>query len=148
MLLLQSRDECSQDHENWRIGPVDPVERPVRTPPAARHTPRITERRRGLRIRQNRPVKVLDTTTGKFFGGKTSDVSATGLRIELPAHATVRVGEMLGVHVGLNRAGETLVHRRQMMAVRVIWVRRVLGKKTLTTGVEFAATIGVRRDAA
>lgn len=107
-----------------------------------------TERRRGLRILQNRPIKVLDPTAGKYFGGQTRDVSATGLQIELPAQATVRTGEMLNIHVGLSSSGESLANRRQMMPARVVWVNRNLVKKIMTAGVEFAANIGAQLDAA
>ena len=31
------------------------------------------ERRRGLRIRQNRPIKVLEPATSRYFGGQTED---------------------------------------------------------------------------
>jgi hypothetical protein len=108
-----------------------------------------SERRRGLRIAQHRPVKVLDTFGGKYFGGQTQDVSSTGLRIELPAHATVRMGEMLSIHVGLSTSGNSLANRRQMIPARVVWISRaVAGRKTLTAGVEFAASIGAQLDAA
>jgi hypothetical protein len=108
-----------------------------------------SERRRGLRIAQNRPVKVLDTLGGKYFGGQTMDVSSTGLRIELPAHATVRMGETLSIHVGLGADGSSLANRRQMIPARVVWInRRLSGRKTMTAGVEFAASIGAQLDAA
>jgi hypothetical protein len=108
-----------------------------------------SERRRGLRIRQNRPVKVLDTVGGKYFGGRTEDVSVTGLRIELPANAAVRTGEMLSIHVGLSSTGGTLANRRQMIPARVVWVsRKHFRSPTLTAGVEFTASIGAQLDAA
>jgi len=108
-----------------------------------------SERRRGLRIAQHRPIKVLDTLGGKYFGGQTHDVSSTGLRIELPAHATVRMGETLSIHVGLNADGSSLANRRQMIPARVVWVNRALaGRKTMTAGVEFATSIGAMLDAA
>lgn len=104
--------------------------------------PAGSERRRGLRIQQDRPVKVLDPVAGKYFGGQTRDVSATGLQIELPLHATVRIGETLNIHVGLTRTGESLANRRQMIPARVVWVNRsLIGRKTLTAGVEFTASI-------
>ena len=53
------------------------------------------ERRRGLRVREHRPVKIYEPGAARYFGGQTEDISATGLRIELPAHATLRVGETL-----------------------------------------------------
>jgi hypothetical protein len=108
------------------------------------------ERRRGLRVRQQRPLKVYEPVGNRYFGGQTQDVSSTGLRIELPAYATVREGETLSVHVGLSRRGETLANRRQMIPVRVVWVNRHApgnpGK--LAAGVEFLAGIAARRDAA
>src|SRR5438128_2832030 len=66
------------------------------------------ERRRGLRIRQNRPIKIFEPTTHKYFGGQTQDVSATGLRIELPLATPVRPGKLVNVHVGLSASGESL----------------------------------------
>ena len=108
-----------------------------------------SERRRGLRIAQIRPVKVLDSLGGKYFGGQTHDVSSTGLRIELPAHATVRCGETLSIHVGLSSTGHSLANRRQMIPARVVWVSRAAaGRKTMTAGVEFATSIGAQLDAA
>ena len=110
----------------------------------------IFERRRGLRVRQNRPVKVFEPLGSRYFGGQTGDISSTGLRIELPAYAAVRAGETLSIHVGLSRKGETLANRRQMIPVRVVWVNRdaagTSGK--LQAGVEFLANIAARRDAA
>jgi hypothetical protein len=107
------------------------------------------ERRRGLRIQQNRPIKVLDTMAGRYFGGQTRDVSATGLQIELPLHTTVRKGEMLSIHVGLSSTGEALANRRQMIPARVVWVDRSnFARKIVTAGVEFSTTIGAQLDAA
>ena len=107
------------------------------------------ERRRGLRIRQQRPVKVLEPISARYFGGQTRDVSSTGLRIELPISAPVRPGEVLSIHVGLNGAGESLAHRRQMMPAKVVWVVRTRGGKgKLTAGIEFLASIAAHLDAA
>lgn len=108
------------------------------------------ERRRGLRIRQNRPVKIYEPTGGRYFGGQTEDVSSTGLRVELPAWATVRAGESLTVHVGLSVSGQSLANRRQMMPARVVWVnRRDIGRRgRIQAGVEFLANIAAHLDAA
>ena len=109
----------------------------------------ISERRRGLRVRQHRPVKVFEPLGSRYFGGQTGDISATGLRIELPAYAAVRPGETLSIHVGLSHKGEVLANRRQMMPVRVVWVNRNAGGEgKLEAGVEFLANIAARRDAA
>ena len=117
---------------------------------AAAATPDVTERRRGLRVRQNRPVKVYEPTTSRYFGGQTEDVSVTGLRVELPAYAPVRTGDVLSIHVGLDHAGQTLAHRRHMLPARVVWVARDttrFGGK-LEAGVEFLASIAAHLDAA
>jgi len=105
------------------------------------------ERRRGLRVRQQRPVKVYESTTARYFGGRTEDVSSTGLRLELPAYAPLREGETLNVHVGLSSRGESLANRRQMIPARVVWVSRAPGG-TMEAGVEFLASIAAHLDAA
>jgi hypothetical protein len=108
-----------------------------------------SERRRGLRIRQHRPVKVLDPLASKYFGGQTQDISATGLRLELPAWTPLRMGQSLSVHVGLNRNGQTLANRRGMLPARVVWInRRGAAKGSVEAGVEFTSTIAAHLDAA
>ena len=110
-----------------------------------------TERRRGFRIRQNRPVKVYEPTTSRYFGGQTEDVSATGLRVELPAYAPVREGDVLNIHVGVSpQFGQALAHRRQMIPARVVWVARDAGRldAKLEAGVEFLSSIAAHLDAA
>ena len=120
--------------------------------PAHGAADRSGERRRGLRVRQSRPVKIYEPVGARFFGGQTEDISSTGLRIELPAFATVREGETLSIHVGLNRQGQTLANRRQMIPARVVWVRRSGSRTnrpgTIEAGVEFVAGISSLLDAA
>ena len=114
-------------------------------PQAAAHG----ERRRGLRVRQHRPVKIT-SPRGRYFGGQTEDISSTGLRIELPAYAPVREGEILSIHVGLSRKGQSLANRRQMIPAQVVWVRVTgpLRQGTLEAGVEFLSSISALLDAA
>ena len=108
------------------------------------------ERRRGLRVREARPVKIFDAAAARYFGGQTEDISATGLRLELPIFAPVQPGDTLSVHVGLNQRGQSLANRRQMFPARVIWVnrrdRRINGR--LEAGIEFLAGIAAHLDAA
>jgi hypothetical protein len=108
------------------------------------------ERRRGLRIEQDRPIKVFEPTGSRYFGGKTQDISSTGLRIELPLHAPVREGETLAVHVGLSDRGQSLANRRQMLRARVVWVDRSSSQAAgkVQVGVEFLASIVATLDAA
>jgi len=108
------------------------------------------ERRRGLRIEQDRPIKVFEPAGSRYFGGKTQDISSTGLRIELPMHAAIREGETLSVHVGLSDRGQSLANRRQMLRARVVWVDRSSSASTgkLNVGVEFMASIVAGLDAA
>ncbi len=107
------------------------------------------ERRRGLRIRQNRPIKIYEPSAGRYLAGQTRDVSSTGLQIELPASAPVCPGNTLSIHVGLSHKGESLANRRQMMPAKIVWVdrtHRTTGK--LSAGVEFLASIAAHLDAA
>ena len=108
------------------------------------------ERRRGLRIRQTRPIKILEPVTSRYFGGQTEDVSTTGLRIELPASAHVRPGEVLNIHVGADSRGQMLANRRQMMPAKVVWVdrRSKFDHGRLIAGIEFLASISAHLDAA
>src|SRR3989440_11379978 len=82
------------------------------------------ERRRGLRIAQHRPVKVFDPSASRYFPGATQDVSATGLRLELPRFTPLIPGKLLNIHVGLSEAGAALANRRSMIPARVVWVDR------------------------
>ena len=108
-----------------------------------------SERRRGLRISQHRPVKVFESTSARYIGGQTEDISATGLRIELPASSPVVPGTILSIHVGLNAMGQSLANRRQMIPARVVWtVRRGMRDAKLIAGVEFITNIAAHLDAA
>jgi hypothetical protein len=107
------------------------------------------ERRRGLRIAQTLPVKIYDPTAARYFGGQTHDVSATGLRLELPAYAPIIEGQSLTIHVGHNHNGQSLANRRQMIPTRVVWVHRDWRNGgALSAGIEFLASIAAERDAA
>ena len=107
-----------------------------------------SERRRGLRIRQARPIRVYEPTGARYFGGQTEDISATGLRIELPASSPLHPGKVISIHVGLNREGSTLPNRRHVMPARVVWVDRTFSRGFAVVGVEFLANIAAHLDAA
>src|SRR5439155_12767584 len=110
----------------------------------------LPERRRGLRIRQSRPIKVYEPACARYFPGQTGDISSTGLRIELPLSIPIRPGKVVDIHVGLSRDGETLAHRRGMIRARVIWIDRSTSPSTgrLIAGIEFVASIAAQVDAA
>ena len=110
----------------------------------------VAERRRGLRIRQARPVKIFEPAASRYYGAQTQDISTTGLRLELPAFAPLCEGEVLNIHVGPSRAGMALANRRQMMPARVVWVDRHDALRTgrISAGVEFLASIAAQLDAA
>ncbi len=112
--------------------------------------PTDVERRRGLRVHQTRPIKVFEPTACRYFGGQTEDISATGLRVELPRSVAIAVGKVLSVHVGLSDRGEALANRRQMIPARVVWVHREFGgdPAILSAGLEFMTSISAHLDAA
>jgi hypothetical protein len=108
------------------------------------------ERRRGLRIAQNRPIKVYEPSIARYFGGRTQDMSATGLRIELPMSSPVQRGKLLSIHVGVGGSGQPLANRRSMIPARVVWIDRDVTRTDgrMTAGVEFLASIAAHLDAA
>jgi hypothetical protein len=108
------------------------------------------ERRRGLRIRQQRPVKVFEPMLSRYFGGQTEDVSSTGLRIELPTSVPLQAGSVINIHVGVGAGGNVLANRRQMIPAKVVWSDRSEGfsQGRMTAGVEFLSAIAAHLDAA
>jgi hypothetical protein len=118
--------------------------------PAQAETDGGAERRRGLRIAQNRPIKIFEPTVSRYFGGKTHDVSSTGLRLELPTSMPLIPGKLLSIHVGLSSQGQPLANRRSMIPARVVWVNRSneFSRPTQFAGVEFLASISAELDAA
>jgi len=109
---------------------------------------RGAERRRGLRIRQARPIKLFEPVGMRYIGGQTKDISSTGLRIELPTSGALRLGHVVNVHVGLNQRGQSLANRRQMIPARVVWVRPAESQGRVLAGVEFLSSIAAHLDAA
>jgi hypothetical protein len=108
------------------------------------------ERRRGLRIRQARPVKVYEPAMPRYFGGQTEDICSTGLRLELPISTPINPGKMLTVHVGLGDGAQMLANRRQMIPARVVWIDRAEkhAEGRLVAGVEFLSSVAAAMDAA
>ena len=110
----------------------------------------MPERRRGLRIRQSRPIKVFEPTLGRYFGGQTEDISSTGLRLELPLSTPILPGRRLEIHVGQNTSGESLAIRRQMIMARIIWIdsATTAARGRLVAGVQFLSSMAAQVDAA
>ena len=108
------------------------------------------ERRRGIRVRQDRPIKVYEPTSHRYFGGQTQDISSTGLRVELSPSTPAIEGRLVSVHVGLSSRGEALANRRQMMPARIVWLRRIVqhGHPRLIAGLELVASVAAHLDAA
>jgi hypothetical protein len=107
-----------------------------------------SERRRGLRIRQARPVKLFEGCGSQYFGGQTEDISATGLRVELPMSARLERGTIVSIHVGLTRQGSSLANRKQLMAAKVVWLERDAARGYAVAGIEFLSSISAHLDAA
>ncbi len=101
------------------------------------------DRRRGLRIGQLRPVKVYIPSAGRYIAGRTRDVSAAGLQLELPRGTPLQSGRLLSVYLGSDHDGGTLAHREQMMPARVVWVRSD-GQMPTMAGVELLAAVAVQ----
>jgi len=100
------------------------------------------DRRRAQRVSQERPVKVYEPAASRFFGGRTRNVSSTGLQLEFPSFVQLRAGRIINVHIGINEGGQPLANRRSMTPARVVWITPDATDPTkLLVGVEFLSYI-------
>lgn len=96
------------------------------------------DRRRAPRIVQQRPVRVYEPSASRFFGGKTLNVSSTGLQVEFPPFVQLSPGRLVHVHIGIEEGGRPLANRRAMVPARVIWSKQVTeGRECVLVGLEF-----------
>lgn len=102
------------------------------------------DRRRAGRVVQERPVKVYEPYASRFFGGRTIDVSSTGMKLSFPAWVQMNIGRVINVHVGLAVGGQPLANRRSMIPARVVWMNVPPAGEThqgVTVGIEFLTGI-------
>jgi c-di-GMP-binding flagellar brake protein YcgR len=105
------------------------------------YEPMFLERRRGVRVKLARPVRVHEPTTGKHLAARTRDISAVGMRLEMPLTNAIQPGEHLTLTLG-TLAGVGLVKStKSTITARVIWVKRDgrMVRPMLTAGVEFCS---------
>lgn len=100
----------------------------------------VIERRSATRVRISRPVKVINLSVGRHAAGRSRDVSATGMKIEIPVTNSIREGDTIHVDVGTLAGIGPLVGRPHLIPARVVWIEREhkLLRPMLTAGVEFA----------
>src|SRR5688572_3731481 len=110
----------------------------------------MAERRRGLRIRQCRPVKMYEPRTSRYFPGRTADISATGIRLKLPLSVPIIPGSMVSLHIGVKSSSDSLGSRRHMLDARVVWTRRDPSdpQGQLVAGLELLAAAAIQVSAA
>ncbi len=107
------------------------------------------DRRRGFRIPQDRPIKVYEPMAGRYYGGKTHDLSGSGLRIELPVSTPLIAGRLVNLTLGNYEPGESLASNREMIPARVIWVdRNSMVEGRLMAGVQLLKRAAMAMDAA
>jgi hypothetical protein len=95
------------------------------------------DRRRGLRVAQRRPIKLLEPMTGRYLPGMTLDLSRTGLRLRLGTRLPLLTGHVVKVHIGLSPGQQPLANRRNMLPARVVWTVQSAGQTEL--GLELVA---------
>ena len=110
----------------------------------------LAERRRGLRIKQSRPVKAYEPRTSRYFPGQTADISFNGLRLSLPLSTPIVAGNILCLHIGSPQSSSTLASRRQMIEARVIWIHRdtTNPQGELMAGLELLSAAAIQNSAA
>jgi hypothetical protein len=101
------------------------------------------DRRRAPRVEQARPVKVYEPAASRFFGGRTRNVSSTGLQIEFPSYVQLRAGRLVNVHIGIHEGGQPLANRRSMVPARVVWMQTD-ADGGIVAGLEFLSFISAR----
>jgi hypothetical protein len=101
------------------------------------------ERRRGLRIKQERPVKLYEPRTSRYYPGQTADISASGLRLSLPLYTPLTPGHTLCLHIASN---SSFASKRQMIEAKVIWMRRT--EDHLLAGLELLPMAAIQSHAA
>ena len=100
----------------------------------------LAERRRGLRVTQERPVRVFEPAAACFFGGRTRDVSSTGLQLTFDAAVDLCPGRLINIAVGCTVSGNPLANRRAMIPACVVWTR-LDAEDGFAVGVEFLSNI-------
>lgn len=96
------------------------------------------DRRRAPRLSQQRPVRVYELSSSRFFVGQTLNVSSTGLQVEFPPFAQLPPGRLVNVHVGIEEGGRPLANRRSMVPARVVWSKQVTeDRECVRAGLEF-----------
>lgn len=82
-----------------------------------------SDRRRGMRVELDRPVKLLEPRLRRYIAGRTRDASSNGLKLELPASAPLGAGAQVRVLIG--KDGDAAISsEREMLPARIVWVRR------------------------
>jgi len=101
------------------------------------------ERRRSGRIAQIRPVTVYEPYASRFFGGQTADVSATGMKLRMPAWVKLEPGRIIDLHAGAESGALPLPNRRKAVVCRVVWTHldESADKPQWVVGVEFLSAI-------
>lgn len=77
------------------------------------------DRRTDPRIRLCKGVKLLIGETGRYIGGHTLDISATGLRVRVPGTTRLRTGAHVQVVLDTPSAG--VVATQDMIPARIVW---------------------------
>ena len=106
----------------------------------------LAERRRGLRIKQSRPVKIYEPRTSRYFPGQTADISLNGLRLTLPLSTPIVAGGTVCLHIASAHANCALACRRQMIQAKVVWMQRE--RNELLAGLELLSTAAIQTSAA
>lgn len=99
----------------------------------------ILERRVDSRVKIARPIRVVEFSTGRHIAGRSRDVSASGMKIEIHVSEHVHEGDTVRIDVGTLSGIGPLINRPRVIPARVVWIRREqkLLRPLITAGVEF-----------
>jgi hypothetical protein len=87
-----------------------------------------SDRRKGIRVPQERGAKIFYAVGNRYIAAQTVDFSPSGLCITLPKTAAVIPGSTVSVHLPPKNS-ESLVGSKHLMAsARVVWVTAAEGR--------------------
>lgn len=96
------------------------------------------DRRTHPRLQIERPCKLFDPTSGKYYAGQTRDLSENGLLIDVPRLLELKPGDSVHVGVAMKRRQGLLLAKEMIEAIVV---------RSMAT-VDDHTTLAVRFDAA
>ena len=87
------------------------------------------DRRTQVRYAIERPCKIFEPRSGKYYSGMTCDLSGGGLLLDIPRVVDLKPGDLLHVGVAMTRR-QDLLKAKEMMEARVVRAMTTVDDRT------------------